>query len=68
MDQALIDLGDYAAAALPAEVAEIQTANDELIIHSQPDSLIKLLTFLRDDQNIRLRLKVARRSNSRFQP
>ena len=51
MDQALIDLGDYAAAALPAEVAEIQTANDELIIHSQPDSLIKLLTFLRDDQN-----------------
>jgi NADH-quinone oxidoreductase subunit C len=55
MDQALIDLGDYAAAALPAEVAEIQTANDELIIHSQPDSLIKLLTFLRDDQNCQLK-------------
>lgn len=51
MDQALRDLGDYAAAALPAEVTEIQPANDELIIHCEPASLLKVLTFLRDDQN-----------------
>ena len=51
MNQALIDLGDYAAAALPAEISETRVAHDELAIHSTPGSLIKLLTFLRDDQN-----------------
>ena len=51
MNQALIDLGEYIAAALPAEVAETQVANDELAVWTGPQSIIKLLTFLNDDQN-----------------
>jgi NADH-quinone oxidoreductase subunit C len=51
MNQALIDLGEYIAAALPAEVAETQVANDELAVWTGPRSIIKLLTFLNDDQN-----------------
>jgi NADH-quinone oxidoreductase subunit C len=51
MNQALIDLGEYIAAALPAEVAETQVANGELAVWTGPQSIIKLLTFLNDDQN-----------------
>jgi NADH-quinone oxidoreductase subunit C len=51
MTQALIDLGEYIATALPAEVAETQVASGELAVWTQPQSIIKFLTFLRDDQN-----------------
>ncbi len=51
MTQALIDLGEYVAAALPAEAAETQVAGGELAVWTGPQSIIKLLTFLRDDQN-----------------
>jgi NADH-quinone oxidoreductase subunit C len=51
MNQALTDLGEYITAALPGEVAETQVAGDELAVWTRPQSIIKLLTFLRDDQN-----------------
>ncbi|MDH3473107.1 MAG: NADH-quinone oxidoreductase subunit C [Rhodospirillales bacterium] len=51
MNQALIDLGDYIAAALPGEAQKVRVAYDELMVWTTSDSLIKLLTFLRDDQN-----------------
>lgn len=49
MDEALRDLGDYVAAAQPGVETEI--AYGELMLRSGPAALIKLLTFLRDDQN-----------------
>ncbi len=49
MDEALRDLGDYVAAAHPG--LEIEVAYGELMLRVEARSLIKLLTFLRDDQN-----------------
>ena len=49
MDEALRDLGDYVAAAQPG--IEIDVAYGELMLRAEPAALIKLLTFLRDDQN-----------------
>ena len=51
MDQALIDLGDYIAAALPEDAPAATVANDELSIRITVTSLTRVLTFLRDDQN-----------------
>ena len=51
MNQALIDLGDYVAAALPGEVRETEVICGELIVWTDPAGLLKTLTFLRDDQN-----------------
>ncbi len=51
MNQALIDLGEYITAALPAEAAETDVAGSELAVWTGAQSIIKLLTFLRDDQN-----------------
>ena len=49
MDEALRDLGDYVAATHPG--LDIEIAYGELMLRVEPGSLIKLLTFLRDDQN-----------------
>jgi len=51
MNQALIDLGSFVSAALPGEVIETDIACDQLAIRIERASVIKVLTFLRDDQN-----------------
>ena len=51
MTQVLIDLGDYIAAALPGEVAEVRVDYDELMVWTTPEGLTKLLIFLKEDQN-----------------
>ncbi|MBS28723.1 MAG: NADH-quinone oxidoreductase subunit C [Alphaproteobacteria bacterium] len=51
MDEALKDLGDYIAAALPQDVNGIHTANGQLEVSVRADAIIKVLTFLRDDSN-----------------
>src|SRR3989304_5325012 len=51
MTQALRDFGDYVATALSRHVLSAEVANDELIIRVEPASLLRVLTFLRDDQN-----------------
>ena len=51
MNQALIDLCEYLTAAMPEELTRGEVANDELMIWAEADSLIKVLRFLRDDQN-----------------
>ncbi len=51
MNQALIDLGDYISGALPEDVSRVGVAHDELSLVTSPASIIKVLTFLRDDQN-----------------
>ncbi len=49
MNQALIDLGDYVVTAVPDLASAPMVANDELTIHSNPESILRLLAFLRDD-------------------
>ena len=56
MDEALRDLGEYVAAALPGEVLETVVANGELGVIVRRDSVLKVLTFLRDDQNCQFKL------------
>jgi len=49
MNQALIDLGDYIVNAVPELTGSPSVALDELSITTSRESLIRLLTFLRDD-------------------
>jgi len=58
MDETLRDLGDYIAAALPNEVIGTTVAHDELMVQAQARTIVRLLTFLRDDSNCQFRLLV----------
>jgi NADH-quinone oxidoreductase subunit C len=51
MNQALKELGDYIAAALPQDVQSAELLLDELIVTTRGSSIVKLLSFLRDDSN-----------------
>jgi NADH-quinone oxidoreductase subunit C len=51
MNQALKELGDYIAAALPQDVQASELKLDELIVTTRGTSIVKVLTFLRDDAN-----------------
>lgn len=51
MNEALNDLGEYISAAHAQRVVGFDILADELIIHSTRDAIVKVLTFLRDDQN-----------------
>jgi len=55
MNQALHDLGDYVAAAMPRDVVSTDIICDELVISARAGTIIKLLTFLRDDSNCQFR-------------
>ena len=65
MDEALKDLGDYIAAALPQDVNGIHTANGQLEVSVRADAIIKVLTFLRDDSNL-IRGRSRRMESGRF--
>ena len=49
MDEALKDLGEYIAAALPQDVIGTEVAFGELMVTVRPASIARVLTFLRDD-------------------
>ncbi|RDD62185.1 NADH-quinone oxidoreductase subunit C [Ferruginivarius sediminum] len=49
--EALTDLGDYIESALPDEVTATKVAFGELTVSITRDSVVKVLTFLRDDAN-----------------
>jgi NADH-quinone oxidoreductase subunit C len=51
MNQALQDFGDYLATALPRHLLGVEVINDELVVRVEAASLLRVLTFLRDDQN-----------------
>ncbi len=51
MNEALKDLGEYIAAALPGLVDGTIVDRDELTITVGADAIIRVLTFLRDDSN-----------------
>ena len=48
---ALKELGDYVANALPNEVQGTELIRGELIVRAVRPSIVKLVTFLRDDSN-----------------
>jgi NADH-quinone oxidoreductase subunit C len=56
MNQALKELGDHVAAALPNDVIALDQKFDELMIAVQPGSIVKALRFLRDDSNCQFKL------------
>ena len=49
MNQALQDLGDYVAGQRPREVARFEIRHDQLIVWTDADGIVRLMTFLRDD-------------------
>jgi NADH-quinone oxidoreductase subunit C len=49
MEEALKDLGDYIAAALPQDVIGTEVALGELVVTVRPTTIARVLTFLRDD-------------------
>jgi NADH-quinone oxidoreductase subunit C len=51
MDEALRELGEYLASALPQEVTATEVAHGELILQTRAETIVKVLTFLRDDPN-----------------
>ena len=51
MNEALNELGEYIGAAHAQRVSGFDIVADELIIHCDRDAIVKVLTFLRDDQN-----------------
>ena len=55
MDLALQDLGEYIAGQLPENVLESEVAYGELMLSAQPESIVKVLIFLRDDVNCRFK-------------
>jgi NADH-quinone oxidoreductase subunit C len=51
MNQALQDLGEYIQNAMTAAVVDIVQDHDELILVCPGESIVRLMTFLRDDSN-----------------
>ncbi len=51
MSEALTELGDQIAAALPDDVIEHGVALGELAVRVQRGAIVRVLTFLRDDSN-----------------
>lgn len=56
MNQALQELGDHIAAALPNHVLSVEQRLDELTITVNPAAIVGVLTFLRDDANCQFKL------------
>ena len=56
MNQALQELGDHIAAALPDHVLAVEQRLDELTVVINPAAIVGVLTFLRDDANCQFKL------------
>jgi NADH-quinone oxidoreductase subunit C len=58
MDQALKDLGDYIAAAMPRDVIRSEGICGELIVVARAAAIVDVLTFLRNDSNCQFKVLV----------
>ena len=58
MDEALKELGDYIAAALAEKVSRFEVAVGELTLWSERGEIVKVLKFLRDDQNCQFKILI----------
>ena len=56
MNEALTEMGEYISAALAERILRQDMRGDELTIWIDRNSLLKVLTFLRDDQNTQFKL------------
>ncbi len=51
MSEALKELGEHIAAALPEAVIDVEVVHDELMVRVQRNAIVRMLSFLRDDSN-----------------
>ncbi|MCE2493656.1 MAG: NADH-quinone oxidoreductase subunit C [Alphaproteobacteria bacterium] len=58
MDEALSELAEYIAGVLPTEVLTTEIESDELTVMVGRESIVKILTFLRDDTNCGFRILI----------
>jgi NADH-quinone oxidoreductase subunit C len=58
MDQALQDLGEYIAAAMPRDVIRAEGICDELVVVARTAAITEVLTFLRNDSNCQFKVLV----------
>jgi NADH-quinone oxidoreductase subunit C len=58
MNQALVDLGDYIAAAVPQDIVSAKVERDELVVRARTEAVVKVLRFLRDDTNCQFKVCV----------
>jgi NADH-quinone oxidoreductase subunit C len=58
MDQALRDLGEHIAGQLPGDVRNVEISYGELVVRTGAPSIVKLLTFLRDDSHCLFKLLI----------
>ncbi len=58
MDDALTELGDYIAAALPGDVTGSRVAFGELSLTAKRDSIVKVMTFLREDSSCQCKILI----------
>ncbi len=58
MDEALTELGDYLAAALPQEVSGTEVVHGELSLEAPADSVLTVLALLRDDSNCQFKVLI----------
>src|SRR5580704_16663391 len=56
MTQALKDLGEHIAAALPGDVTAVEIAHGELMLRARRTSILRVVTFQRDDQKCLFKL------------
>ena len=57
-DESISELGEYIAAALASEVNETSVAHGELMVRARADAVVKIMTFLRDDQQCLFKLLI----------
>lgn len=55
---ALMELGEFIAAARSQDVSNVEVRNEELILRATPSSLLRVLAFLRDDSNCQFKVLV----------
>ncbi len=55
---ALMELGEFIAAARPQDVSDVEVRHEELMLRATPSSLLRVLTFLRDDSNCQFKVLV----------
>jgi NADH-quinone oxidoreductase subunit C len=56
MDQAFKGLGEAIASSLPNEITATELSNGELCLKAHSDSIVKVMTFLRDDINCQFKV------------
>jgi len=56
VSEALRELGEYIGHGLAEEVVDTEVAHDELMVRVKRDTLVRVLTFLRDDSNCQFKL------------